>query len=397
MSIRNKKNQGFRPPKKIEEYWNLYKKDIYVEKPDRRMPPWFAPLIVFLLIVALIFWAAPTALSRLQIDIGKNDREAGTVEYHYDDSYRAVKQPVADIFAQPDIKSRRVAQALYNEPVQVVEDEISWGFNQVRLPDGTNGYMLASDLSSDKDSLEPGLGFYQVTVVQSAKRIMSHARSGTMLVEVMMGTRLIADYRGDGILRLRLPDGQFGWASENGMMVINADQEIEMSPDGARYFCSSAMTFHNVTVLANGQSRSGISTEGIARVAGLVNGINLPRSMKQQIGAGQAVQIEYEPLEESEDEESETTESDANGTAEGPEIKPAIDLDILRPADLVFADDAANPGTPVSMAIVMENGQLLMARPDRQSIQLVDPAQIPAWTERIIAIRRLYPEQQASE
>lgn len=394
MSKRNRKSQGFRPPKKIEEYWNLYKKDIYVEKPDRRMPPWFAPLIVFLLIVALIFWAAPTALSRLQIDIGRNDNEAGTVEYIYDDGYRAVKQPVADIFAQPDIKSRRVAQALYNEPVQILEDDISWGFNQVRLPDGTSGYMLASDLSSDKDSLEPGLGFYQVTVVQTAKRIMSHARSGTMLVEVMMGTKLFADYRGDGILRLRLPDGQFGWASENGTMVIDSDQAIEMAPDGARYFCSSAMTFHNVTVMANGQSRSGISTEGIARIAGLVNGIDLPRDMKQQMSAGQAVQLEYEYEEEATETDTDTEDADSDGTAEGPERKPALKLDTLMPADLVFADDAANPGEPVSMAIVMENGQLLMARPDRQSIQLVDPTQIPAWTERIIAVRRLYPEQQ---
>ena len=363
------------------------------------MPPWFAPLIVFLLIVALIFWAAPTVLSRLQIDIGKNEGETATVKYLYDESYRAVKQPVADVFAQPDIKSHRVAQTLYNEPVKVVEDEISWGFNQVLLPDGTSGYMLASDLSSDKQSLEPGLGFYQVTVVQSAKRIMSHARSGTMLVEVMMGTRLIADYRGDGILRLRLPDGQYGWASENGMMVIGADQEIEMAQEGARYFCSSAMTFHNVTVLAKGQSRSGISTEGIARIAGLVNGIALPREMKQQMMAGQAVELEYEPLQETSenetDEDVESADTDSGDTADGPELKPAIDLDILQPADLVFADDAANPGEPVSMAIVMENGQFLMARPDRQSIQLVDPAQVPAWTERIIAIRRLYPEQQA--
>ncbi|NLW11431.1 MAG: C40 family peptidase [Clostridiaceae bacterium] len=398
MSFKKKKGQGFRPPKKIEEYWNLYKKDIYVEKPDRRMPPWFAPLIVFLLIVALIFWAAPMALSRLQIDIGKDDGEGNTVEYLYDDSFRAVRQPVADIFVQPDIKSRRLAQALYNEPVQLQNENLTWGFNQVRLPDGTSGYMLSSDLSADKDSLEPGLGFFKVIVVQSAKRIMSHARSGTMLVEVMMGTELIADYRGDGILRLRLPDGQFGWASENGMMVIDAEQDIEIAPDGARYFCSSAMTFHSVTVLAKGQSRSGISTEGIARIAGIVNGIALPRSMKEQMSSGQPVPLEYESLptqnEDETDDNTESSDTDTEETAEGPVQKTPLKLDILQPADLVFADDAANPGEPVSMAIVMENGQFLMARPDRQSIQLVDPLQMPGWTERIIAVRRLYPEQE---
>ncbi len=72
-------------------------------------------------------------------------------------------------------------------------------------------------------------------------------------------------------------------------------------------------------------------------------------------------------------------------------------MSILQPADLVFVDDAANPGEAVSMAIVMENGQFLMEKPGSTAIRLVDPAQIPDWTERIIAVRRLYPEQNSAE
>jgi hypothetical protein len=401
--LSNRKNdrRGFRPPRKIEEYWNLYKKDIYVEKPDRRLPPWFLPLLTFLLIIAVIFWAAPLVLSRLQINLDQDNSNQNQVEYLYDSSYRAVSLPVADVFAAPDLKSARKAQALYNEPVRIIDDSPAWGFVEIELLDGTSGFMLLENVSSSRESIEPDLYVYQAVVASSAKRIMSHARSGTMIAEVMMGTRLFADYRGDGILRVCLPDGEYGWIGEDGVIVIGADEEITMTSDGARYYCSSAMTFHNVTVLDFGQSRTGVSCEGIARIAGIVNGINLPRDLSEQVLSGEAIELRYlEPESDDSDQNDDNESAEATSdeeTAEGPPKTAQFDLSILQPADLVFVDDAANPGEAVSMAIVMENGQFLMEKPGSTAIRLVDPAQIPDWTERIIAVRRLYPEQNSAE
>lgn len=407
MSSRNRK-KGFQPPRKVEEYWNLYKKGIYVEKPERRLPAWFIPMIALLLILAIIFWAAPTAFSRLQLAIGRSDQDPDEVKLLYGPEIWAVRKPVADVFLQDDLKSNRITQVLYNEPVTVSDQETQWGFYKVRLQDGMSGFMLADDLADSRASLEPANAQHKVVVITSSKRIMSHARSGTMLAEVMMGTQLFADYRGDGILRVRMPDGQFGWMSEDGLVVMNPDEQIKAAPDGARYFCSSVMAFHHVTVLEEGQSMAGVSMAGAVRIAALVNGVQLPRRLAAQSYAGEDVTFLRTTQESgSHDTEADTDATDGNDVGsdndslssdeetDGSDNVPSTtanvpDLTLLQPGDLVFVDDAANPGQPVDMAIVMENGQFLMAPSSKTSIELVDPDRIPDWTSRIIRVRRLF-------
>lgn len=358
---RKSRKQGFRAPRKVEEYWNLYKKAIYVEKPQKKLPAWFFPLLALVLITALIFWAAPMAISRLQLSISSPDSGPDQVKLIYEADTWVVNKPVADLFIEDDLKSRRVTQALYNEPVRILQPDAAWGFKRVELDDGTRGFMLTEDIADNRQSLEPYLAQYKVIVIGSSKRIMSHARSGTLITEVMMGTQLHADYRGDGILRVLLPDGGYGWVSEDSLLVMDPEENIIPTADGSRYFCSSAMAFHHVTVLENGQSRSGASISGVARIAALVNGVKLPRSMSMQMLSGIGIEIS------------------------------APDLTTLKAGDLVFADDRANPGQPVEMAIVMENGQFLMSPKTKTSIELVDPAGIPEWTSRIIGVRRIFP------
>lgn len=380
MVKKSSNKHGFRPPRKVEEYWNLYKKAIYVEKPQRRLPAWFFPLLALVLIIALVFWAAPMAISRLQGSFGRSDDNPEQIKLIYDSDTWVVKKPVADLFQDDDLKSGRITQALYNEPVKVTESKTQWGFKHVILSDGSSGYMLNDDISDYRQSIEPSLALFKVTVISSSKRIMSHARSGTLLTEVMMGTQLFSDYRGDGILRVHMPEGGYGWVSEDGLLIMDPEENVQTPDDGARYFCSSAMAFHHVTVLEQGQSMAGASIPGVTRIAALVNGVILPRGIEYQMQVGNKIDLAYlQPDDE---------ESDSKA------LQP--DLSSLAAGDLVFADDKANPGTPVSMAIVMENGQFLMSPTTKTSIELVDPTIIPDWTERIISVRRIFPEMEAS-
>ena len=47
----------------------------------------------------------------------------------------------------------------------------------------------------------------KVIIRDPFKRVMSHARGGTLLIEAPMGTVLYADYHNSGLVRVRLPEG----------------------------------------------------------------------------------------------------------------------------------------------------------------------------------------------
>jgi hypothetical protein len=184
---------------------------------------------------------------------------------------------------------------------------------------------------------------------------------------VPMGTVLFADYRGDGISRVILPDGSSGWIGDDGVIILQPTGKIEPVINGAKYFCSTALAFNQVTILQNGQSIYGISTPGIARLAGVVNGINLPRSLAGLAACGQQVPLGKEP---------------------------DTDLYILDPiqaGDLVFlSDNSGQSQAPADLAICVSAGQVLYARPGQSAIKIIDLTQAEDLQKRIMMVRRLY-------
>ncbi len=59
--------------------------------------------------------------------------------------------------------------------------------------------MRQSDLVESHDSIEPSSHTARILVTDLTKRVFSHASSGTLLVETVMGTLLYADYAGTGV------------------------------------------------------------------------------------------------------------------------------------------------------------------------------------------------------
>ena len=393
-------------PRQVEHHWNFYKKGIYIARPSSGLPGWFLPLIALVLIVVLVFWGVPAAISRLQ-----NHQQNPTGEENpenkliYDDRTQVVNRPIADIFDQPDLKAARVTQALYNEPVTIRANSQTGaagatGFAPVALADGTTGFIMTRDLTARRTSIEPGLYRYKLVIATATKRIMSHTSQGTLLVEVMMGTVLYADYRGDGISRVGLPDGTTGWISDEGVIVLPVDGAIETPDDAARYFCSTALAFRQVTVIENGQSIRGVSTTGIARLAAMINGLSVPRTLAGLSEMGSQILVPRDQ---------------ATGL---------IDLTALQPGDLLFLaaepvpttgadeegseetestttestvtdpdpyDEIVDPtASPVALAIYVDTNQILFARPIHSAIQLLDLSRQEDLQQRIVLIRRLF-------
>lgn len=366
-----RQKRGFVSPRKVEDRWNFYRKGLYVERRRRSLPGWLLPLLALLLIVGLVFWGAPAVITRLQSMINANQGQTDNqADLLYGDDTWAVSKPVADVFDRDDLKAGRLTQALYNEPVRILTRDCAFGFVQVRLQDGSTGYMMLKDLADSRESIEPGRFSYQLVVAAGTKRIMSHASSGTLLVEVVMGTVLFADYRGDGISRVRLPDGSDGWISDEGVIVLPPEGQVEPASEGAKYFCNSAMTFNKATALQNGQSIYGVSTTGIARLAAFVNGVTLPRSLAGQAQSGSKINL--------------VPDAATN----------LVDLEQILPGDLVFLADSADQENtqPAALAICVGKNQVLFARPGQTSIRLLDLTQnIDLW-QRIVLVRRLFPQ-----
>lgn len=354
-------------PRHVEDHWKIYRHGVYLEKPVRRLPAWLLPLLVLLLLVVLIFWAGPALVTLFQAAEGENpDDTPQIIETLYDASWQTVRVPVADVFTEPDLKADRLTQVIYNEPVHLLEADAGYGFIAIETVDGSRGYIRQAHLSALRDSIEPGRHLRRLVVASASKRVMSHASRGTLLTEVYMGTVLYADYEGDSLYRVTLPDGGFGWMSGEGLIVLDPQEAIAVPQDGGRYFSNSALAFNKVTTLGNGQTVAGASLSGIARIAASVNGVVLPRSHVAQQSAGVPVLFRQE------------------------EVTGLTDLSVIQTGDLIFFRDEKAPDQISGPAICIGGTQVLFARRNDTSIRVYDLAQTDDLNSQIIQIRRIF-------
>jgi hypothetical protein len=345
-------------------------RDVYIEPTRRDIPSWLLPLIIFLLIVLIVFYLAPRITTSV-IQLFKPAAATGdaVLDDLYGEETLVVTESVANLLADDDLKSSRVAQALYNEPVTQLKEQTNFGFTAVRLRDGTTGYMFSDQLTDYRGSVEPAGHSYRLVITAASRRVMSHASRGTLVAEVMMGTELFADYRGNGIYRVHLPGGGKGWISDEGTVALGIHEKLKPPADLERYFVSSAMAFHKVTRLENGLSIRGASSTGIAYIAGLVNGVDLPRSLASLYTTGTPMPF------------SRDAETGLLSTSD------------LHTGDLVFMAATVNGSEAQEMGIVMEDGQLLMTRRGSTSVRLINLDQEPELNRLIIGIRRVLPQR----
>lgn len=370
MGFIGKKPKPFEPPMHIDKHWPIYRENVFVGQKKRRLPFWIAPLAALAAIVVVVFYLAPT-ISRRVVNLAYHRDQTGQqISRSYDENNRIVLKATADLYETADLKARRLAQVLYNEPVEVTDLQTTYGFRQVILRDGLTGFMREDDLSAFCDAAEPALAVNKLVVATGSKRIMSHAKTGTLLVEVMMGTTLFADYRGDGISRVLLPTGDSGWISDDGLIILSPDGEVQPVLNGARYFTTTALSFLNVTLLNRGMTVYGASIPGIAHVSAAVNGITLPRLMEDQIKAGQEVPLLRDP------------------------DTQLVKLNSLQPGDLLFFGQTPDAKIPIKMAICLSETSLLIENQGRSSIRLQDPQKDEVLWSNLIAVRRLFTDSQ---
>ena len=288
------------------------------------------------------------------------------VNLEYDEpEYRVVCDSTVSLMALPEPDARRIAQVLYNEPVKFITDSKN-GYCKIETQDGLVGYVKASSLIEDTNSIEPDIHQYKLIVSDPSKNIMTHASNGTLIKKVMMNTVLYADIKREGVYQVALPGGNVGWIGSSG--VIELQPRAETEEVSSRYFVSSVMTFVNARYIENGMSIDGASVNGAVFVSAEINGISIPRTMKGQAEAG----IEVIP------------EPDA--------VTGQIMIDQILPGDILFLANPKNPGSTeiYEMAVCTDTGTLFMLSPARTTVRLRNFESGDEICQRIITIRRIF-------
>lgn len=352
----------------LADKWGLSRKDSNMtQKRSMRALRFLIAFAVTVLIIVSIFKFLPAVLpgffkgTNIELFV-----ERPVNRIYTDPSYRVVKEAVVSLMSEPNPASTRITQVLYNEPVQMLMDDDGSGYLYVRTSDNLEGYILASTVITDTDSVEPDLHEYKLVVSESSKNIMTHASQGTLITQVAMNTVLYADVKRDGVYQVYLPGGETGWIGSSGVIEIGVREDIEQV--SCRYFVSSALSLVNSMYIEGGITKNGMSINGLVYVCSCVNGIEMPRTVEGQLQMGTPVTLNYDVV-----------------TGE-------LVVDSIIPGDIVFLKSPfEGAGDDVyEMAICTDTGTLLMVSSARTTIRLISFNSRSDICDRILAVRRVF-------
>ena len=347
-------------------------KPVFLISRRRRVPSWLIAVLVFTLLMAGLFFVVPR-ISEQTFDFDVTPPAEETLPGGWDDYLHAedtavVSVAAAPLFSEPDPASARVAEALLNEHVTMLDTK-GRNFIQVRLDDGVTGYVRRSHLVADTDSISPEGSVARVIVRVPFKRVMSHARSGSLVVEAPMGTVLYADYRNGDLLRVKLPGQKTGWINTTGVMLVSPLAALVPEDNVQQLLVVTMMAFHNSPVMPGGLTARGISPEGAMHIAGLLNGLSLSRDRHVLFEQGRPVEL-------------------AKSESGIPDLKS------MEEGDLVFFQSKTGQDPIASLAMRVADDQLLIAIAGKPTLRLMDleSADVLELAGRIAGVRRYGPQ-----
>jgi len=249
------------------------------------------PVIVLFTIIGLTGCQGP--IRETSVEGSGDETQAGQdARYIYgipmDSSAGIITASVADIFASPDIKSERVTQALYNQPVSVLQKENGW--IKVKTVDGSTGWIKTKFLDSDISSISGRSYTHKIIVTSREKVILSGPSGGTTRIDAPMGAEFYAFNDYDDAYEVFLPGNKTGWLKGSGLIHIGLEEMIPVTnPDD---FAATALRLKGTSYLLNGLSSMGIDAPGLIYISARINGINLPRTIEGQLASGTEIAIE---------------------------------------------------------------------------------------------------------
>ena len=225
---------------------------------------------------------------------GENDSPEGgeAVDYIYgipmDENAGVIKEGAADGYAGPDVKSERITQALYNQPVSILQKEQGWA--KVKVIDGSTGWMKLKYIDEAVSSIYGRTFTHRILITSREKTIYSGPSGGITMAVAPMGTELFAFNSSGDAYEVFLPGDKTGWVAGSGIIHIKLNEKTPVT--NAEDFAATAARFKGTAYLQNGISYMGIDAPGLIYICARINGIDLPRSIKGQLDTGTEIKPE---------------------------------------------------------------------------------------------------------
>lgn len=344
------------------------RKSVFLREKKRRVPPWMLAILLTLAVLFLILFLIPGLLTppeEAEEEIEQSG-EASVATKELDSGDEGLIQSGScPIYDREDLDSLRLSTALYGERVSVLEKGRKRA--RVRFSDGFTGWVDLSCLSADLSALDTRKLGYKVFVLAPEKRVMSHTINGDILMTVPMGSTLYADYSAADVLRLVLPDGQYGWISQEGVQVYALDENPPIPAEASKLFVSTAMNFFGSRNIPGGVGRDGADMAGVIYISTRVNGLTLPRSLAEQAKMGESAEIIRD--------------------VETGLPRPSL----MEAGDVLFFHDGLDKNRIVTAAILLEKSQALTCLTNDSSLVIRDLDKEEELLGRLLTVRRYFP------
>jgi len=193
-----------------------------------------------------------------------------------DASAAVITDTVVDIYTDPDVKSERITQALYNQPVSILEENGNWV--RVITVDGSRGWARSKFVDRDTKSIYGRSFMHKIIVTSRDISIFSDPSGGITVKDVAMGTELYTFNNSGTAYEVYLPGNTTGWLRESGIIHVGLSADTPMT--SREDFVASALKFKGTSYLLNGLSSMGIDSTGMVYICARINGIDLPRNLE---------------------------------------------------------------------------------------------------------------------
>lgn len=252
--------------------------------------------IILLLTSAILIFTSVSGCGNKEAETtvinGNSGQKGLAVDYIYgipmDENAGVVKVSVCDVYDGPNVKSTRITQALYNQPVSICQSEGGW--SEATTVDGCSGWMKTKHIDRDIASIYGRTYSHRIIVTSREKSIYSDPSGGITIAIAPMGSEFNVFNSYDDAYEVFLPGNKTGWFKGSGIIHVKPGELIPVT--NADDFAATALRMKGVSYLLNGLSAMGIDAPGLVYICARINGINLPRTLNGQLASGTVIKPE---------------------------------------------------------------------------------------------------------
>lgn len=240
--------------------------------------------------VAMVFILFLAGCGNREIPVSRNEQYLSGIT---PENAAVVNDAVVDVFSRDDILSTRITQALFNQVVKVVSQEGSW--TQIMMLDGTTGWVKTKYVSKNTDCVTDGHINNKIVVTAKTVYVYTGTSNDIKYKQVVLGTELYSVSKTKMGYDVLLPDNKKGWVEDGGVIAVPVNQN-NIPKTSAEEFIQTVKKFEGTIYIIGGISRWGVDSPGLIYVSSRINGVDMPRNMKDMAKTGTNVaQKEMKP------------------------------------------------------------------------------------------------------